>query len=152
MLYSHLVCCFWFFISTSDATGVSQPTDPPADDAFQYPLRTWVTEFNLQYASVASQYIASLYFTFMTLFTVGYGDIHATNTGERFYCIILEFSAAILFSAVIARVRAVVDSQNLNAKVHPLPWPLSERPVLPSLALQCPGARAVERHSWGAVL
>ena len=116
VLFAHLVACFWWFITTADATGVMQPLNPPTDDAFVYPLRTWATQFHLQYASVASQYIASLYFTFMTLFTVGYGDIHATNTGERFYCILIEFAAAILFSAVIARVRAVVDSQNLNVK------------------------------------
>ena len=126
VLYAHLICCFWFFITTSDVTGVMQPPDPPLFDdvdgytstshSYHFPIRTWATEFGYEYASVSSQYIASLYFTFTTLFTVGYGDIHATNTGERFYCIMIEFTAAICFSAVIARVKAVVDSQNLNSK------------------------------------
>ena len=53
---------------------------------------------------------------FTTLFTVGYGDIHAVNTGERFFTIVIELFAAITFATLIARVKAVVDSQNLLSK------------------------------------
>ena len=86
-IISHLTACFWFFITTSDATGVIQPKVPIIDDQFIYPLRTWATEFGnaigdtltvipYQYADISSQYIASLYFVFTTLFTVGYGNTH----------------------------------------------------------------------------
>jgi len=57
-----------------------------------------------------------LYFTYFTLFTVGYGDVHAYNTGERFYIIVLSFSSVVAFATIIARVKMVVDSQNLMAR------------------------------------
>ena len=113
MVAAHLIACFWFFITTENVTGAHRP---PQNSGLPFEIRTWVTEAGLEYASMSSQYIASLYFTFATLFTVGYGDIHATNSIERFYCIWIEFCSAILFAALIARVRAVVDSQNLNAR------------------------------------
>ena len=126
-IVSHLTSCFWFFITTSDATGIYQPKQPITDDQLHYPLRTWATEFGnavgdtlkvipYQYADISTQYIASLYFVFTTLFTVGYGDIHAVNTGERFFTIVIELFAAITFATLIARVKAVVDSQNLLSK------------------------------------
>jgi len=109
---AHLIACFWYFLTTQIATGVNQNDDPTVP----YAIETWAVTTGYQYASVSSQYIASLYFTFTTLFTVGYGDIHATNTGERLYVVLVEFTAAITFAALIGRVKAVVDSQNLQEK------------------------------------
>ena len=37
--------------------------------------------------STVSLYITSFYFTVTTIATVGYGDIHGVNFGERIYCI-----------------------------------------------------------------
>ena len=108
-IVSHLTSCFWFFITTSDATGVFQPDDPITDDALKYPLRTWATEFGnavgdtlkvvpFQYADISSQYIASLYFVFTTLFTVGFGDLHATNSVNNNN---LTLSLLILFYSIL---------------------------------------------------
>jgi len=40
--------------------------------------RTWITEFGFQNADVMTQYILSLYWTFTTLLTVGYGKCRHT--------------------------------------------------------------------------
>ena len=70
----------------------------------------------MQYSDLSTRYVASLYWTYTTLFTVGYGDIHATNTGERFYSTLVTFCACVVFGAIIARIKMVVDSQNLMKK------------------------------------
>ena len=46
---------------------------------------TWATEFGYQWEDYVGQYVASIYYTFATLLTVGYGDIHAVNVPGTFY-------------------------------------------------------------------
>ena len=108
-LVAHIVCCFWFFITTTDATGFQANA---ATDC----CHTWVTEANLLNADVETQYIASLYWAFATMLTVGYGDIHATNTGERFYAFLTMLLGSLMFGAIIAKVSVLVESRNLQLK------------------------------------
>ena len=81
---AHLIACFWYFITLPIATGASD----------KYSTRTWANTFSYISDDIntstlytdgdtTSQYMISLFWTYTTLFTVGYGDTHATNTGER---------------------------------------------------------------------
>jgi Ion transport protein len=107
-LTGHVVCCFWFRITTQTVIGVLNPTD----DAVL--IHTWATEFGFQNIDIFSQYIASLYWTFATLFTIGYGDISATNEGERVFSIAVMLLGSILFGAIIAKIEDVLDSRNIQ--------------------------------------
>ena len=53
----------------------------------QYP--NWITVQNLQDSTKFDIYIASFYYVFATVTTVGYGDIVSINIYERFYNLIL---------------------------------------------------------------
>lgn len=106
---AHIVCCFWFFISTPFVTGFEV-------EKGGHIARTWVTEFHFADSDVRTQYIASLYWAFATMLTVGFGDIHATNTGERFYASMTMLLGALMFGAIIAKVRVLVESRNLQSK------------------------------------
>ena len=121
ILFAHLVACFWFFLTIPSATGVDLSSDPTVNlsmkpDYAPYGIRTWASEYGVSTSDLSTQYIASLYWTYTALFTVGYGDIHSVNTGERTYTILVIFSAVVVFSMMIARIRMVVDSQNILAK------------------------------------
>lgn len=105
-LTAHVLACFWFFITTRKCTGIQNP-----EDAI---LVTWATNFGFQNADIFSQYIASLYFTFETLFTIGYGDFYATNMGERVYVIVVMLIGSLLFGAIIAQIKDVLDSLNIQ--------------------------------------
>ena len=48
------------------------------------------------------------------MLTVGYGDIHATNTGERFFAILIMLIGSLMFGAIIAKVRVLVESRNIK--------------------------------------
>lgn len=109
-LTGHVLCCFWFFITTSICTGIQNPED----DTLPFLIRTWAVEFGYQNRSVFEQYVASLYYTFETLFTVGYGDIHATNQGERVFTILVMLMGSVLFGAVLAKIKDVLDSTNIQ--------------------------------------
>ena len=106
---AHIICCFWFFISTPDVTGFNN------DDA-KVMMNTWVKSFDFQYSDIKTQYIASLYWAFATMLTVGYGDIHPTNSGERLYALCTMLLGSVVFGAIISKVRVLVESRNLQLK------------------------------------
>lgn len=108
-LTGHVICCFWFFITTRSVIGVTNPTDDSV-----VLVVTWATTFGFQNVDIFSKYIASLYWTFATLFTIGYGDIIATNEGERVFSIIVMLLGSVLFGAVIAKIKDVMDSRNIQ--------------------------------------
>ena len=121
ILFAHLIACFWFFLTIPSATGVDMTTNPAIDFNSNpmyapYGIRTWASVYGVSMSDITTQYIAALYWTYTALFTVGYGDIHPVNTGERTYTILVIFSAVVVFSMMIARMRMVVDSQNVLAK------------------------------------
>jgi Ion transport protein len=109
-LTAHVLACFWFFITTRKCTGIQNPED----DLMKPLIITWATTFGFQNADIFSQYIASLYFTFETLFTIGYGDFYATNMGERVYVIVVMLIGSLLFGAIIAQIKDVLDSLNIQ--------------------------------------
>ena len=106
---AHIICCFWFFISTPDVTGFNN------DDAGMV-LNTWVKSFGFQESDIKTQYIASLYWAFATMLTVGYGDIYPTNSGERLYALCTMLLGSVVFGAIISKVRVLVESRNLQLK------------------------------------
>lgn len=119
-LSGHIACCFWFFITTGIVTDNSNQVNSNSVGSILDP--NWATEFGYQKLAVFDQYIASLYWTFETLFTIGYGDIHATNTSENIFSIIVMLAGSILFGAIIANIKDLLDSRNIqkneiNAKI-----------------------------------
>ena len=110
---AHIVTCFWFLIAASD--------DPIILKSGEVPVRsnTWVAsglrDQNFE-SNQSSLYIAGLYWSFMTLLTVGYGDIHPINTQERLYASATMIVGSLMFGAIIAKVREVVEGRNLLAK------------------------------------
>jgi len=110
---AHLICCFWFYLTTSTVIGSVQPnlSDP------NYPLeRTWTTEFGFEHEPLLDQYIAAFYWTIATMLAVGYGDIHATNNRERIYSIATMLCGGIMFGMVIAQVTRLIETRNPQAK------------------------------------
>ena len=63
------------------------------------PLHNWLIEFNLvDNEDWFSEYIAAVYFSVITMITVGYGDIHATNKVERIFVIIMTLISCCVFA------------------------------------------------------
>lgn len=99
-LLAHIIACFWVFITISESTEGVVGVSPSSNNT-----RTWVTEAGFEESDARTQYIASLYWTFYTLLTVGYGDIHATNTGERLFSLVVMLIGGLMFGTIIARVK-----------------------------------------------
>ena len=109
-LTGHIICCFWFYITTPSATGFQKYDDQSMDPR----IRTWVTEYGYDNVLIINQYIASLYWTFQTLFTIGYGDIHPVNNGEKVFAILTMLAGSILFGMLLAKIKDLLDGRNIQ--------------------------------------
>ncbi|BAT00278.1 Os07g0175400 [Oryza sativa Japonica Group] len=67
----HCSACFYYLLA----------------DRYPDPTNTWISAYmpNFHKASIWSRYVASMYWSITTLSTVGYGDMHAENTGEMVF-------------------------------------------------------------------
>lgn len=86
---SHLFACIWHFVgeislNSYDSYGIN-----------------WINTRGLTNVSVWTKYIDSFYFVVITMNTVGFGDIVATNTIERIFSIFFVFIACGVFAYTI---------------------------------------------------
>lgn len=99
---AHIYACFWHYITLPQAVG-SFPTN-------------WIDYFGFEHANLGSRYVASLYYIIVTMLTVGFGDIYATNQLERMYAIFTMITGSIIFGALISKATTLIDQRNPHAK------------------------------------
>ena len=97
VLVSHFMACMYYLVSNS--------SDHP--DA-------WVK--NPEYAGYtnAQFYILSLYWSIMTITTIGYGDISPQSTEERLIAILFMAIGACLYSYIVGTMCSVVQGLNVT--------------------------------------
>ncbi len=114
---AHLIACFWYFLTTEQVIGVATP---PNDVDLTEATLTWATSSGIEWQTLGSKYVASLYWTITTMVAVGYGDFHAVNNRERLYSIFSMLCGGVMFGAVIAQVTRVIESRNPQARAFKL--------------------------------
>jgi hypothetical protein len=86
VLSSHWMACIWSMISDSHED---------------------------QEKTLTSRYMASLYWSAVTLSTTGYGDIVASNNGEMVFSIVSMITGALLFGYLLGGVASTLANQGL---------------------------------------
>ena len=100
---AHLFACFWYFI-TSDVF-------PPNET-------NWVEQSGVGDASISMKYVTALYWTTATMMSVGYGDVHAFNSGERIYSVVTMLAGSISIGAMVGAVSSVVAANDARGKAY----------------------------------
>ncbi|CAJ1380899.1 unnamed protein product [Effrenium voratum] len=108
---SHFMGCFWFFVSTHQDMHVTQCVAGLLDCDPNENSTNWWAEVNIKEGQKWDQYIASLYWAFTTMTTVGYGDIHPRNDGERVYAIVAMIFGATMFGYIIGSIAAMAGQE-----------------------------------------
>lgn len=90
----HIMACIWYFIAKM------------ADNS-----DTWIAREGLIGSENSSIYIASLYYIFVILATVGYGDINAVTIPERIFSLFLMVMGVAFYSFTIAMIANVISSR-----------------------------------------
>ncbi|KNE61876.1 hypothetical protein AMAG_07148 [Allomyces macrogynus ATCC 38327] len=102
-LITHWCTCIWYVLACPDqCITPSWATDPAQ---------------NPNFANRLSMYVYALYWTVMTMTTTGYGDVHATNDGERIWSIICMITGVFLYgyvSGTIASSLSNLDSRRVS--------------------------------------
>eukprot|EP00747_Dinoflagellata_sp_TGD_P117407 gnl/TRDRNA2_/TRDRNA2_172599_c2_seq1.p1 gnl/TRDRNA2_/TRDRNA2_172599_c2~~gnl/TRDRNA2_/TRDRNA2_172599_c2_seq1.p1 ORF type:complete len:688 (-),score=101.04 gnl/TRDRNA2_/TRDRNA2_172599_c2_seq1:330-2222(-) len=68
--------------------------------------------------SLWSMYLAALYWSMMTMTTVGYGDIIPHSDAERFYAIIAMVFGASMFGYIVGCITSVVSESDDNLRTY----------------------------------
>lgn len=66
--------------------------------------QTWISKNSYLDASNAEKYVISLYFSFITMITVGYGDITPVSYEERIFVIIMTIFSCGIFGFVVSSI------------------------------------------------
>ena len=97
-LILHLFAAIWFLIAFQH---IEDPN-----------YETWLTAKNLVNEPISTQYIYSLYWSTVTIMTVGYGDFTAQNTEEVCFSIFTVVVGCMVFAYVINSIGTIVMEIN----------------------------------------
>jgi len=103
MLVTHLVGCFWFLIGLTGGDG----TDLNGG---------WVYRYYLQLSDKPTQYVASMYWAFSTLTTVGYGDISARTPQEQIYAMVMMLVGVSWYAYIVSSMSTIMSSFDAQNK------------------------------------
>lgn len=105
LIVSHVLACAWFL--------TAQWQDSP---------NSWIYTNSSplvgQPANTASRYMQSTYFIYVTLATVGYGDIKPRTAWETGLSILVMFTGAVVYSGVTATIASIASNMDLTSDNH----------------------------------
>eukprot|EP00854_Cymbomonas_tetramitiformis_P006815 gene6815-8142_t len=111
----HVVGCFFFFFSGAFWRSA---TETERIDAGYISLWTEYFTDNPEVATLSNRYLASMYWTFTTLTTVGYGDITCGTNMERIFAIIGMITGGFVFSAIIASMVSTLSTASEDGQAY----------------------------------
>lgn len=76
---------------------------------------TWITQSDVDNASVGVQYVNALYWSITTMATVGYGDIKPQTTQERIAVIFIMIISGGVYAYTINDIGKLVQNYNVLA-------------------------------------
>ena len=97
LFVSHILACMWYLIGTYHDTRL-----------------TWLKVYNLEDLEWQSKYLNSLYWSLVTMVTVGYGDIVPQNDMEKVFCIFTMLIGFTVFGFTMGSFGDII--QKMNAK------------------------------------
>mmetsp|Transcript_34427 Transcript_34427/g.41595 ORF Transcript_34427/g.41595 Transcript_34427/m.41595 type:complete len:757 (-) Transcript_34427:134-2404(-) len=101
----HFMGCFFYFFASLDTFRLEHEKD----------VDSWVD--SLEGQPVLTKYVASMYWAFTTMTTVGYGDISAVTIAERVVAIASMICGGFIFSCLIGSMTGVLQSFKISQSV-----------------------------------
>jgi hypothetical protein len=94
----HIACCIWVFVGKFDDTSKDN----------------WIYQNGFNDYDDLNLYFVSFYYTVTTILTVGYGDITATNMGERIITIFLMLIGIVSFSFATGSLSSIMSNYDAS--------------------------------------
>lgn len=106
-LIAHWLACIWYAIGHAERSGpnahigwlahLANATDQPYNAN------------NTGGPSIKSRYITSMYFTFTTLTSVGFGNVAPNTPNEKIYCIVVMMIGSLMYASIFGNVSAIIQ-------------------------------------------
>lgn len=97
---AHWNACLWYMVGSS---------------VEHFHPDSWITalisESELEFG-VFEMYVTCMYWSFTTMLSVGYGDIHAVSTDEKILCMFGMVLASAFFGYIIGSLTAFIEQRN----------------------------------------
>src|SRR5690606_11185524 len=90
--FTHILACVWIYIAE-----------------LTYP--NWISIYHLSDTDFEI-YISSVYFNWVTIFTVGYGDITAKNSVERIYAILIMIIGLLAYTFALSILSNIISTKD----------------------------------------
>ena len=127
-LYAHWQACLWGLVSSyMEQEG--------------YP--NWITSFDAQHVATfggqphpLDRYVAAMYWSTMTLTSIGYGEFTPVNTAERALCSVYMMVSGVLWTYAIGSVAAIATTLVKQACADALPPPTAPSPLIVHITSQ----------------
>ena len=124
LLATHLVGCVWYFLGIQGDFLEEKERCTYEEDIennmADYTEGGWVCRegyLDIGDDSNGQRYIASLYWAFSTLTTVGYGDISAVTVGEQLYSMLMMLLGVSWYAYVVGSMSTIMTSFDRQNKM-----------------------------------
>jgi len=131
VLLGHIFGCFFYFFSTDDYRYEDEKQQIIDGDITPWMISEFAANipdpgtgtkesylqteyFITEEVMLGKKYIASMYWAFTTMTTVGYGDISAKTMSERIFAMVGMLVGGFVFSALIGTISKVFESRDLS--------------------------------------
>ncbi|XP_049844258.1 potassium voltage-gated channel subfamily H member 6 isoform X2 [Schistocerca gregaria] len=138
-LIAHWLACIWYAIGHAERTLMNNRVgwlDILANDTHQF-----YNANNTGGPSIKSRYITSLYFTFSSLTSVGFGNVAPNTDSEKMFTICVMLVGSLMYASIFGNVSAIIQrlysgtaryhTQMLRVRefirFHQIPNPLRQR-------------------------
>ena len=116
LFVSHFCACAWYYVGQLE---------------IQYNMHSWIKHYGLAGETKGTLYINCLYWSTITILTVGYGDISPQTNYEKIFCIIMTLITIGVFGYAINNIGQIFremeeKSQKYNKKVTKLNFSLKK--------------------------
>ena len=73
---------------------------------------TWITAYGLQLASPGDRYLIALYWSVMTITTIGFGDVPPQTNSEIGFSVLCMFLGGAIYAYVIGNICGLISSMD----------------------------------------
>ena len=113
VFYTHLQACFWALLSSLTENGGGYSTDDPRPTWLSAQREAHLAQWGVE-PTPWDTYCAALYWSGMTITSIGYGEMLPVNTDERVICTLLMLISGMVWTFILSTAAGIAATLDPN--------------------------------------